>query len=135
MLRMKSYKLSFATINILRNDIAEFIINAGIEVNLTQVREADEFLISHLQAPFSLMFNKLNNYSYSFEAQMKMGDIKQLNAIAIVSYSATSDLSTDALKFAIPRDKEWNLKRFSDKPHALEWLKQEQENLKTGKNH
>jgi len=49
---MEKYDLPFAKIIVLRNDIAEVIINDGIDMDLAMVNEYHKFLLSHLKAPF-----------------------------------------------------------------------------------
>ena len=55
---MNNKKLSFADINILREDIAEVIVHEGIEMDLAMVDEYHAYLQKHLQSPFSLLVNK-----------------------------------------------------------------------------
>lgn len=125
---MKSFEVSFGIIKILQTDIAEIIINNGHEIDVPEVRECHEFLVEHLSAPFSVLINKLNKYSYSFDAQMEMGTLEQFNSIAIVSYTVTSELNAELLISSIPRTRPWTVKQFSNKTAALEWLQQEQNN-------
>ncbi|MCW9015127.1 MAG: hypothetical protein OQL06_15275 [Gammaproteobacteria bacterium] len=124
---MDLYELEFAKIFILRDDIAEVIVNEGVEMNEAMVDEYHEFLITHLQAPFSLLVNKLNSYTYDFNAQRKLATIKQINVMAIVAYNHITSAVTEALaKF--PRDTQWKLQVFSDRDTALRWLISQQEN-------
>lgn len=118
---MDLYELPFAKIIILRKDIAEVIMNEGIEIDKTLVGQFHDFLFSHLQAPFSLLVNKVNPYTYDFYAQKELGSLKELNAIAVVAYSRITEISTEAL-VSIPRDFEWTLKIFSNREEALAWL-------------
>lgn len=69
---MELHELSFAKIIILREDIAEVIVNEGVEMTVEMVDEYHNFLLSHLRAPFSLLVNKLNAYTYDFDAQEKL---------------------------------------------------------------
>ncbi len=126
---MDTHQLSFGTINILRKDLAEVIIDDGIEVCLEQVNEADEFLAHYLQAPFSLLFNKKNKYSFEFNAQLKLGTVTGLNAVAVICYNKTTNTLTKALSSGIPRSVEWNMKTFSNRIDALVWLEGEQQSI------
>lgn len=123
---MKVYELSFATIKILRDDIAEVIVNQGIEMNKAMVDEYHTFLLSHLTAPFSLLITKVNSYSYDAEAQENLATLKEINAMAVVSYSHTTQITTEDLA-TFPRKVEWNLKIFSSRIDALAWLSLQQE--------
>ena len=133
-MNMRTNEFSFGRIDILRKDLAEFIIKDGIEVNMEHVDEAEEFLKSNLAAPFSLLFNKKNNYSFQFNAQVKMGNYQQLNAVAILCYTESSKMSTNALVKAIPRKVDWNAKIFFKRGEALNWFESQQENITKIKN-
>lgn len=122
---MECHQLSFCTIKILRNDIAEVIINDGVEVDVKRLNEVESFLIRQLTPPFSLVMNKVNHYSFQYDAQVKMGTYQQLNAIAVISYNKTSEILTETLK-NIPRDMKWNLEVFSDREEAVDWAKSQQ---------
>ncbi|MFD2725516.1 hypothetical protein [Hyunsoonleella rubra] len=63
---MKEYKLSFGTIIVLKDNLAEVIINEGVVMNEVMVDIYHDFLLSYLKAPFSLLINKKNSYSYTF---------------------------------------------------------------------
>lgn len=127
---MKIYELSFATIKILRNDIAEVIVHQGIEMDKAMIDEYHNFLLSHMTAPFSLLITKVNSYSYDAEAQENLATLKEINAMAVVSYSHTTKIITEDLA-TFPRKVEWNLKIFSSRAEALEWLIQQQEAVQT----
>ena len=108
---MKQYELPFCQLKLLRDDIVEVIINEGVEMDLDMVMEYHEFLLAHLKAPFSVLVNKLNSYTYTFDAQMKIGTLNNIKALAFVSYTNITDVSTKNLA-SLPRPKEWNFKMF-----------------------
>lgn len=122
---MDLFELNFAKIKLLREDIAEVIINKGIEIDEAIVKEYHDFLIKHLRAPFSLLINKINPYSYTFVAQQKLGTIKEINAMAVVVYSHTSRFSTQSLA-SQTRSKKWDMRIFTEREIALEWLESKQ---------
>ncbi len=126
---MNTHELSFAKINIIKKDIAEFIINNDIEINIEHVIEAEEFLAIHLVAPYSVLFNKKNTYSFNFNAQVVVGTQEQLNAVAILCYTEASRKSSEALISGIPRIVDWNVKIFSARNEALSWLETKQEDV------
>ncbi len=123
---MDLHELSFAKIIILREDIAEVIVNDGVEMDMAMVKEYHDFLISNLRHPFSLLINKVNSYTYSFDAQINLATLKEINAMAIVSYNRKTTISTQSLA-SRPRALDWNLKIFSNMHEALAWLASEQE--------
>ena len=122
---MEKYDLPFAKIILLCDDIAEVIINDGIEMDLAMVNEYHNFLLSHLTAPFSLLINKINSYSYNSEAIRKIASLKEINSMAVVSYKNSTTITTQYLA-SFPREVEWNLEIFSNRDVALSWLKSRQ---------
>jgi hypothetical protein len=122
---MDLYKLPFAKIIILRDDIAEVIINDGVEMDVDMVEQYHDFLLSHLRPPFSLLINKINSYSYNFPAQEKLATLKEINAMAVVAYNLMTEIATETLA-SYPRKIKWNLKIFPNREEALSWLLTEQ---------
>ena len=118
---MDLHELTFAKIIILREDIAEVMINEGVNMDLDMVKEYHEFLLSHLRAPFSLLINKINSYTYDFEAQEELATLEEIRAMAVVAYNRVTRIATETLA-SFPRDVEWNLEIFSNRDDALKWL-------------
>jgi len=127
---MDLHELPFAKIIILSEDIAEVIINDGVEMNTDMVDQYHDFLLSHLHVPFALLVNKVNSYSYNFEAQQNLATLKEINAMAVVSYNRSTTLATKNLA-AFPRNEKWNISIFSSRDEALSWLVSEQEKNKS----
>ena len=123
-----THELSFAKIIILREDIAEIQINDGIEMNIIMVGEYHSFLRDNLSKPFSLLINKVNRYTYDFEAQIKIGTLDEINAMAVVVYSKATEVTTESLK-SLPRGVKWNLRTFYNRDEALMWLEEEQSKM------
>lgn len=125
---MDFYELPFAKIIFVRDDIAEVIINDGIEVDAAMVEQYHNVLLSHLRPPFSVLVNKINSYAYDFAAKKKLASLAEVNAIAIVAYNQVSITTTEALA-AIPREHPWYMTIFSNRSDALAWLLAEQDQL------
>ena len=123
------YELPFAKIIILSDSIAEVIINENVEMTLAMVEHYHEFLLSHLVSPFSLLINKVNNYTYTFDAQVNLATLNEINAMAVVAYTRATKISTEYLKSSVPRKIDWNLKICFNREEALNWLQLEQENI------
>lgn len=94
---MKSHQLAFAEIIILKDNLAEVIINQGVLIDLKMVETYHQFLISHLVAPFSLLINKKFDYTYTFKAQKKVGDLDEINQIAVLVEGYNAKKSTEFL--------------------------------------
>lgn len=118
---MNLHVLPFARITILEEDLAEVVVNHGVEMDLDMVNEYHQFLIAHLNAPFSLLINKENSYSYNFDAQEHLATLEEIKAMAVVAYNTASQKTTEGL-LEIPRAIDWNLKIFDDRTDALNWL-------------
>ena len=126
---MDLHELPFAKIIVLQDDLAEVLINDGIVMDKEMVKQYHDFLLTHLRAPFSLLINKVNAYSYDFDAQENLATLEQINAMAVVAYNRITRISTESLA-SMPRDGEWNLKIFSERDTALAWLLSEQEKIR-----
>ena len=118
---MDLHELPFAKIIILRDDIAEVMINEGIQMDKDMVEQYHDFLLSHLHAPFSLLVNKVNAYTYDFQAQEKLATLKEIHAMAVVAYNRVTQLTTETLA-SYPREVKWNLSIFTNRDEALAWL-------------
>ncbi len=125
---MEVHRLPFATINILQDDIAEVIINEGIEMDLEMVGQYHDFLLNHLHHPFSLLINKLNSYTYDFQAQQKLATLDEINCMAVVVYTDIARESTSNLA-SFPRETQWNMQIFYDRNDGLNWVKLQQDNI------
>ena len=123
------HELSFAKIIIISDSIAEVIINEHVEMTLAMVKQYHEFLLSHLVSPFSLLINKVNAYTYDFDAQVNLATLEEINAMAVVAYTRSTKISTEYLTSSVPRTVEWKLKIYSNRDEALNWLILEQDNL------
>ena len=122
---MDLYELPYAKIIILQDNIAEVMINDEVKMDLEMVEHYHEFLLSHLRPPFSLLVNKINSYTYDFDAQIKLATLKEINAMAVVAYDRITRITTETLA-SYPRSEKWNLKVFSNRDEALNWLLLEQ---------
>ncbi len=125
---MNLYELSYAKIIVLQDDIAEVIINDAVVMNAVMVEQYHEFLRSILTSPFSLLINKINSYTYDFDAQIELATIPEINAMAVVAYSRITELATESLA-SYPRSKKWNLQIFMNRDDALAWLELEQKKI------
>lgn len=118
---MKLYELSFAKIIKLRDDIAEVIVNEGIEYDMDMVEEYHQWIREHLQAPCYMLVNRLNSYTYTFEVQRKLATIPEIKAIALVVYNRSSLVGAEAIA-NIPKVRPWNSQICTSREDALAWL-------------
>ena len=122
------HELSFCSINILNENIAEVIVNKSVEMSIEMVEEYDEFLSTHFSSYFGLLINKVNRYDYSFEAKLSIASHEKLKVIAVINYSDESEALTQKIKNLRAVDS-WNLKNFSGIDlgwqDGFDWLKKE----------
>lgn len=126
---MKKYELAFGKIIILKNNLAEVIVDEGVVMNEVMVDVYHDFLLSSLDAPFSVLINKKHSYSYTFEAQKIIGNLKEIFAMAVVNATSGALMSTETL-IDINKQNNWNVNLFDNREDALEWLEKITSNVK-----
>lgn len=132
---MMEYKLSFAKINILTDNIAEVIVEQGIEISLEMAEEYNNFLTETFPASFALLINKVNEYTFAFEAQLTMASHANLAAIAVITYK--DEDKDSVIKLAGLRKLDgWNLETFNGlnlgRQSGLDWLQSELQSFNQG---
>lgn len=120
--------IEFAKIIILKNDLAEIIVEQYVEITLDMVHHLHQTLLDNLTAPFFLVINKINNYSYGFEAMHELGTINEIAGVAIVCYSEQAKANSQYLT-NLNRKIEWNTKIFNNRKDGLKWIAQQKENI------
>jgi len=118
------HEFPFGQIIKLQDNLAEVIGKPGVEFNLTMTHEYHNWLRNNLQAPFGILVNKKNSYTYTFAAQMNIGTLPEAKALAIVEYSQLSEEATNIL-LALPRRKKMNVRIFHNREVAIAWLQAE----------
>jgi hypothetical protein len=75
-----------------------------------------------------MLINRINEYTYSYEAQLSIGSYEGLKAIAFVYYSDKSKVILEKINLTQAYDK-WNSSIFSglelEWQQAFQWLKHE----------
>ncbi len=122
---MTTHTLSFCTITLLQKNIAEVIVNDGVEMSLEMVETYHQFLLDNMPDSFSLLINKKNSYTYSFEAQLHLATLTQINSMAVLVYNSISAATTKSLA-SMPRAIPWKLEVFIDRENAIKWLQKKQ---------
>lgn len=122
------HRLSFAYFNKLSGNILEVVVDDGIEMTLEMVEECHEFIATHFSHEFGILINRVNNYTYAYEAKLSVASYEKLKAIAFVYYSQEGKLITEKLTKARSCDL-WNCRVFSGLElgwqQAYHWLLQE----------
>ncbi len=123
------HHLSFGIAVILKPDIAEIVIDEGVEMDKTYMTELFSWVSEYLSSPCMLLMNKINSYSYKFDAQRMLHTKGQVRAVAVVAYDKKAKHAAQFLA-DLPRNSKWNMKIFQDRSSAVEWLKGQREFLK-----
>tara|TARA_R110002049_G_scaffold185393_3_gene353605 strand:+ start:287 stop:655 length:369 start_codon:yes stop_codon:yes gene_type:complete len=121
---MKTHKLSFGEIIILKANLAEVIINDEVLMDLDMVNEYHEFLLTHLEAPFSLLINKKFSYAYTFRAQKVIASLREIKSMAVVAEGFNAKTSTNFL-ISMNKGNNWNIKTFRLRDEAIIWLEKQ----------
>lgn len=123
-----SITTSFGQIKIISPNIAELIINQGVEISLELVEKYDAIMSEKFNEGYAVLVNRINNYSYAYEALLCIGSAKNLKAAAIINYSAANEQQTKDLK-SIRHMDNLNIKEFSGlelgRDNAINWLKEQ----------
>ena len=122
------HQLSFATITLLSDSIAEVIVNKGVEISLEMVEEFHKFLMDNFKGDFGILVNKIHHYNYTFEAKLTIASASNIKAMAVVFYNQAGEKTINSL-LEIREQDSWNLKSFSGLElgwqQGLDWLKEE----------
>lgn len=119
---MALYEISFAKIITLDNDLAEVIVNEGVDIDLKMVEEIHHALLSIFSSHFSLLINKKNSYSTQLDALMTFGQLAVIEKIAVFAPNKMAKLSAD-FSATIPSSSALNIEVFTHRDDALAWLK------------
>tara|TARA_R110001583_G_scaffold177813_1_gene333460 strand:- start:116 stop:526 length:411 start_codon:yes stop_codon:yes gene_type:complete len=122
------HRLSFGYFTLLAENIVEVTIDEGIELSLEMIEECDIFFKAHIFGDFGMLINRINEYTYSYEAQLTIGSYQGLKAIAFVYYSEKSKNIVEEVNFTRAPDN-WNSCIFSglelEWQQAFQWLQHE----------
>lgn len=118
---MEVHQISFATICVLRSDLAEITVDSGVDINLGMVDEIHQLLLSLFSHPFSLLINKSNAYSTQLDALIKFGALTAIDKIAIFAPNKLAKMSAE-FSATIPSSTVLNIEVFTERDDALDWL-------------
>ncbi len=121
---MKIYELPFGKFIELNDAFVEVIIYEGIELTVDMIDQFQYYFTRSNSDPFGVLINKINQYTYAFDAQIRLSELLNLDAIAVVTYSQRSKRITESI-ISLQRGAPWNIKIFDDRRTAIEWLKAE----------
>jgi hypothetical protein len=122
------HRLSFGFYKIFANNIVEVTADEGVEMTLEMVEECHEFMSENVEGEFALLINRINNYTYTYEAKLSVASYTGLKALAFVCYSEESVSVTEELQKNRSFD-QWKYPIFSGLElgwqQAYQWLENE----------
>lgn len=118
-------RLSFCQLTRLSGDIIEVIPDGGVEIDLAMVEELDANLVAMMGTSFAMLVNKVNSYSVTFDAQMKIGLMPSVAATAVVVYNSAGEMGTQQIKAMTEEEgEEKSINIFFDRNQAVSWLEE-----------
>ena len=118
---MEEIQLSFGKINILGPQLAEVIINEGLDFSLEMFNEEQAILRNRLGLSYGLLVNRLHSYAYSFDAIRAIQRESSQKATAVINSNHAGDVVIKLFEYGVPEHK-MNLRQFSDRQDAINWL-------------
>ncbi len=118
------YRLSFCLLKRLPGRIVEVVPDADIEIDLPMAEELDRTMIAMMGNVFAILVNKVNAYSVTFEAQIKIGVLVEAKATAVVVYNSFGEMGTQQIKAMTEDGGEKKIDIFFDKAQAISWLEE-----------
>ncbi|QQD18760.1 hypothetical protein I6N98_02510 [Spongiibacter nanhainus] len=118
--------LSFATLTQLHPRIVCMTVNEGIELDVDQCREYEDWRCDNVRQSYGLLLDKSSSFSWSYEAQQWLVRAPSLAVMAVLSYTRMSDLSFEVLK-SIPGRGDRPMALFHNRANAMHWLYQQLE--------
>ncbi len=117
------YKLSFCRINLIEKHIAEVIVKGGTEVTAMMVEELFYFITDEMSGEISIIMNRATNYSYQFDASVKLSVSTLVKNVAIIAYNEKSTSMSKYMKTNFNKS-EKRIKVFGNRDEALSWIKE-----------
>lgn len=122
------HRLSFGFFNIFAKNIIEVTVDESTEMTLEMVEECHQFMDKYVEGDFAMLINRINNYTYTYEAQLSIASYQGLKALAFVCYSEESERVTKQLQESRSFD-QWHYPMFSGLElgwqQAYQWLENE----------
>lgn len=72
-----------------------------------------------------MLVNKINTYSYTFEAQHRIPVQEMIHATGVVIYNQMAEMGTSFLS-NFEKEQGWNMQMFNTRDAALAWLVDQQ---------
>ncbi len=112
-------KLSFAEVEIFEKGIIKITPHEGVEISAEDIHETQRLIRSVPDA--RLLIDRLNSYSYSFEAIQAIRNYEGVRAAAIITYGYSSQVTAQFVR-GDGGDSPYPMEIFTNKDDAIRWL-------------
>lgn len=116
------HRLSFCSITVIQDNIAEIIFDDQVDIDLDMVNEFWQFVDAEMKTPIHVIINKKHRYSYQFEALMAISESSKIQSVAVISYNEASASMSEYLNSTFNKSGK-HVKIFSTQAAAIQWIK------------
>ena len=118
---MELHDIALGRIIKLNDDTAEVIASEGVEIDIPMVDEYHDWIDRNLPDKAFMLINRVNSYSYTYDAEKVIGTQPKIRATAILVYSRVSEITAEYMT-SFPRAIAWNARIFNSREEALGWI-------------
>ena len=118
---MSNNRLSFCTFTPQSDNVTEVKFDEDILVDIDMVDQYHHWLNTHHNSDFGVLIDKTDHYSYTFEAQLKIGRIDKMKAASFLVKDHSAELAIESL-MGIKQRRKIDYEIFYDHTLALAWL-------------
>lgn len=115
------HRLSFCRLHIIDQNIVEIVLDDGVEISGQMVDEFFAAIDGTMNSQISILLDKATQYSYTFDALIKLSESTKIRNIGVITYDALSRSSAIYMMERFNKSKK-NVKLFESRENALAWL-------------
>lgn len=115
---MKLDELTFGTLREVEPNLVEITAKQGIKVSKEHIEQIEEALLTKYEGAYAILINRVNSYSHTHDSMVKIAQLRNLTAIAIIVYSDMSEQTAQ-----IHGHYQENVQVFVSKDRAITWLR------------
>ena len=116
------HRLSFCRLQIIDQNIVEIVLDDGAEISGQMVDEFFAAIDGKMNSQISILLDKATQYSYTFDALIKLSESTKIRNIGVITYDALSRSSAIYMMERFNKSKK-NVKLFESREAALAWLR------------
>ena len=115
------HRLSFCRLQIIDQNIVEIILDDGVEISGQMVDEFFAAIEGKMNSQISILLDKATQYSYTFDALIKLSESTKIRNIGVITYDALSRSSAIYMMERFNKSKK-TVELFESREDALAWL-------------